>query len=61
MLLFLGAGASSPFGIPTMSGFIKLFDKEVGDSPLYQAIKVAFEKECDLEVLMTVVEDLSKS
>jgi len=61
MLLFLGAGASSPFGIPTMSGFLKLFDQEVGDSPLYQVIKTTFEKECDLEVLMTVVEDLSKS
>jgi hypothetical protein len=61
MLLFLGAGASNPFGIPTMSGFLKIFDKEFGDSSLYQAIKVYFGGECDLEVLMTVVEDLSKS
>jgi hypothetical protein len=28
MLLFLGAGASKPFGIPTMQGFLELFDRE---------------------------------
>jgi hypothetical protein len=61
MLLFLGAGASNPFGMPTMLGFLKLFDQKVGESQLYQAIKTAFEKECDLEVLMTVIEDLAKS
>jgi hypothetical protein len=61
MLLFLGAGASKPFGIPTMRDFLKLFDQEVGSSPLYNAIKAISEKDCDLEVLMTVVEDLTKS
>jgi hypothetical protein len=61
MLLFLGAGASSPFGIPTMSGFLKFFDQKIVDSQLYQTIKTAFGNECDLEILMTVAEDLSKS
>jgi hypothetical protein len=44
-----------------MLGFINLFDQEVGDSPVYKEIKTTFGNECDLEVLMTVVEDLSKS
>jgi hypothetical protein len=61
MLLFLGAGASMPFGVPTMLGFVNLFDKEVGNSPLYKDLKVVFGENCDLEVLMTVIEDLSKS
>jgi hypothetical protein len=60
MLLFLGAGASCPFGIPTMSGFLKLFDEEIGDSSLYREIRKTFGDECDLEVVMTVIEDLSK-
>jgi hypothetical protein len=61
MLLFLCAGASSPFGVPTMSGFLKLFDEEFGDSELYKETKMVFGNDCDLEVLMTVFEDLSKS
>ncbi len=61
MLLFLGAGASSPFGIPTMPGFVKLFDQEVSDSQIYLSIKESFGEDFDLEVLMTVIEDLSKS
>lgn len=61
MLLFLGAGASMPFGVPTMLDFVNLFDKEVGSSPLYKDLKVAFGENCDLETLMTVIEDLSKS
>lgn len=60
MLLFLGAGASSPFGVPTMSGFLKLFDEEFGDFELYKETKMVFGNDCDLEVLMTVFEDLSK-
>ena len=47
MLLFLGAGASKPFGIPTMRDFPKLFDQEVESSPLYTAIKTTFEKDFD--------------
>ena len=61
MLLFLGAGASKPFGIPTMQDFLKIFDKKIGDSPIYQALKLSFKTDCDLEVLMTVIEDLTKS
>lgn len=60
MLLFLGAGASCPFGIPTMSGFLKLFDEEMRDSLLYKDIRKTFGEDCDLEVIMTVTEDLSK-
>jgi hypothetical protein len=60
MLLFLGAGASAPFGIPTMSGFLILFDKQFEVSVIYNDAKRIFGKECDLEVLMTVIEDLSK-
>ena len=43
-----------------MLDFVKLFDKEVGGYPLYKELKVAFRENCDLEALMTVIEDLSK-
>lgn len=43
-----------------MSGFLELLDKEIGHSPLYKEIKTPFGDDCDLEVLMTVIEDLSK-
>jgi hypothetical protein len=43
-----------------MSGFLKLFDEEIGDSPLYREIRKTFGDDCDLEVVMTVIEDLSK-
>lgn len=61
MIIFLGAGASRPFGIPTMPEFIGIFDKVMGKNRLYNEIKNSFEKESfDLEVLMTILEDLSK-
>jgi len=60
MLLFLGAGASKPFGIPSMSGFLTLFDQEIASSSLYKAIRSVYKKDCDLEVIMTIVEDLTK-
>ena len=45
-----------------MSGFIKLFDQEIGDDELYHEVKNTFGHEnFDLEVLMTVFEDLSNS
>lgn len=62
MLLFVGAGASNPFGIPTMSGFVKILNQKVGLNPLYSDIKKSFQDTTwDLEVLMTVLDDLSKS
>ena len=60
MLLFLGAGASAPFGIPTMPGFIDLLDSKIGSYPIYRDIKLAYKNDYDLEVLMTILEDLSK-
>ena len=62
LIVFLGAGASNVFRIPTMPGFIKIFDREIGEyRELYQGIKNRFsEDEFDLEVLMTILEDLTK-
>jgi len=61
MIIFLGAGASRPFGIPTMPEFIDIFDKEMGKNKLYNEIRRSFDTETfDLEVLMTILEDLSK-
>lgn len=61
MIIFLGAGASRPFGIPTMPEFIDIFDKEIGGNNLYNEIKSTFDRESfDLEVLMTILDDLSK-
>ncbi len=61
MIVFLGAGASRPFGIPTMPEFIDIFDQEMGKNKLYDEIRKSFDTETfDLEVLMTILEDLSK-
>ena len=61
MFIFLGAGASSPFAVPTMPEFIKLFDQELNNT-LYDEVKKTFgDENFDLEVLMTVLDDLSKS
>jgi len=61
MIIFLGAGASTPFEIPTMPGFIEIFDKLLNEHEIYCEIRDSFEKESfDLEALMTILEDLSK-
>jgi len=61
MIIFLGAGASRPFGIPTMREFVEIFDEEMGQNRLYNEIKSSFDREYfDLEILMTILEDLSK-
>lgn len=61
VILFLGAGASRPFGIPTMPEFIEIFDKAMKKNRLYNELKNGFGKESfDLEVLMTILEDMSK-
>lgn len=61
MIVFLGAGASRAFEIPTTKEFISLFEKEVGESELYNDVKASIAEDfLDLESLMTVLDDLSK-
>jgi hypothetical protein len=61
LIVFLGAGASRVFGIPTMREFIDIFDNELEKNSLYNEIKNAFGRDYfDLEVLMTILDDLSK-
>jgi len=61
LIIFLGAGASRVFGIPTMMEFIEVFDKEMEENSLYNEVKNTFSREdFDLEVLMTILDDLSK-
>jgi hypothetical protein len=61
MIVFLGAGASRAFEIPTTKEFIALFEKEAGGSDLYNDIKTSISADLfDLESLMTVLDDLSK-
>lgn len=44
-----------------MPEFIDIFDREMGNSALYKNIRNSFDRESfDLEVLMTILEDLSK-
>lgn len=58
MFLFLGAGASKPFGIPTIPEFIRIFDEKFRDEELYRSLKNVFGDYLDLEVCMTVLSDL---
>jgi len=61
MILFLGAGASKAFQIPTTKEFISLFEKEIGESELFNDVKVGIEEDLfDLESLLTILDDLSK-
>lgn len=62
MIIFLGAGISKLFGIPDMKGFFEIFDREpqITQFKIYQEIKNSFADDVDLEVLMTILEDLSK-
>jgi len=61
MIILLGAGASRVFEIPTTKEFISLFEREIGESELYNDIKSGINEELlDLESLMTVLDDLSK-
>ncbi|MEW6592672.1 MAG: SIR2 family protein [Candidatus Hadarchaeota archaeon] len=63
MLLFLGAGASRIFGIPTMSEFIDIFtkDDEIKSNDMFNDIKNSFPDDFfDLEVLMTVLDDITR-
>jgi len=62
MIVFIGAGLSKLFGIPDTKGFVELFDKEpkISENDIYTEIKRTF-GDFDLEVLMTISEDLCKS
>ena len=62
-VLFLGAGASTPFGIPTMKGMVTEFEHELEEAPekqLYDVIrtKLVNYKYFDLESLMTVLQNI---
>ena len=63
MLLYVGAGLSTYFEIPDMRGFINLFDtdNEIGGAELYSDIRSYMDGSPNLEVLMTILSDLSKS
>ena len=71
-MIFLGAGASVPLGIPAMKGFVQAFEIEVKKNeelePLYKNIETSIEESeelidtrvtFDLESLMAVLEDIS--
>jgi len=64
MIILLGAGASRAFEIPITKEFISLFEKEgeIGESELYNDVKTGIGEDLfDLESLMTILDDLSKS
>ena len=67
MIIFLGAGASKPFGIPTMSEFVYEFEKEFKEgSPGFFSYKEIRDNlknhinNLNLEHILTVVEDLKE-
>jgi hypothetical protein len=61
MIIFLGAGASRAFEIPTTRQFIKLFEQEIGENELYKDVKATIREDLfDLESLMSVLSDLSR-
>jgi hypothetical protein len=61
MLLLLGAGASKSFGIPDTKGFVLELEQRIGSRRIYQMLKNSLpEGFMDMEVLMTVFNDLSK-
>lgn len=65
LIFFIGAGASAPFGIPTMKRLVELFEKELEEKRtedeiwLFSDIKKTLEKELkrqvDLEDVFTVI------
>lgn len=74
ILVFLGAGASKPFGIPTMKEFVDMLNMtktrkryEIADDEfaLYQRIQGVvrryFEQKTDFEAIYTVIDCLSRS
>ena len=63
-LLFLGAGTSTPFGVPTMSQMAEEFDEYIGKRPqeaLYQEITLALKQlynRYDIETVLSVIQGL---
>ena len=70
MMLFLGAGASKPFGIKTLEEIEKEFEKTLKDGEvneelrnerfLYQMIKLYIKEPTNIEDILTVLNSLSK-
>ncbi len=72
-LIFLGSGASSAFGIPTMKGLVTCFEKKLKEGSetnskemydLYQSIKnslLSVYRYSDLESVFSIIKDLHKS
>lgn len=68
VLFFFGAGASAPFGIPTMKQFVSDFETSLEvnateeEKSLYGKIKATLEKQLgrsiDLEDIFTVIDGL---
>lgn len=74
IVIFLGAGASKPFGIPTMKEFVdkldmteirKIYEITDDEFALYQRIQGVvrryFEQKTDFEAIYTVIDCLSRS
>lgn len=68
MIIFLGAGVSKPFGIPTMQEFVDEFEKEIEtngskeEKRLYSNIKRILKEyygAVDLELVLTLLNDLT--
>lgn len=68
MIIFLGAGASKPFGIPTMQAFVDEFGKEIEtngskeEKQLYSNIKRLLKEHysaIDLEIVLTLLNDMA--
>lgn len=67
MILFIGAGASEPFGIPATKRFAGKLTEHLRDIPhvrdaidLLEAIRTTFADDLDLEVILAILADLSK-
>jgi hypothetical protein len=72
-LIFLGSGASSVFGIPTMKDLVTCFEKKLKEGSetnskemydLYQSIKnslLSVYRYADLESVFSIIDDLHKS
>ncbi len=72
VLLFLGAGSSAPFGIPTMKEMVKSFEEEMASSvqnlsdveyQLYRSVKellIEVYGYVDLEMVFGVIDGISR-
>lgn len=69
LLLFLGSGASAPFGLPTMEQLVYTIEKEIEKKSsndtkrLYNTVKdfsIAVYKYVDLELIFTILNDIAE-